>query len=98
MAEDVTLISERTQRARKTYRCDDCGWAIEMGESYRRACLVCDGSKYTWRSCACCVSWLATPGVQRLAEVWDRYELPESLVEALGRHDADGWLFVAVAP
>jgi len=94
MSDYATLISEREQRARKPYRCDDCGWTIHKGETYRRACLVYDASKYTWRRCDCCASWLATPGLLRLIGEWGAGGLPAAIRDELER--ADGWIFVEV--
>jgi len=94
MSDYATLISERTHRARKPHRCDDCGWTIHKGEQYSRACLVYDANKYTHRRCDCCVSWLATPGFPRLIGEWGAVSLPAAIRDELER--ADGWIFVEV--
>lgn len=49
-------------KARKNYRCWECGRTIEKGERYRRIVMLCDGDWSSTPVCAHCavaVDWLS---------------------------------------
>jgi hypothetical protein len=61
-AEPWDFFNEETRRARKAYRCEECGREIERGEQHQYAVGLCDGSFEAHRTCAHCVaasSWLS---------------------------------------
>jgi hypothetical protein len=61
-AERGEVYSERMQRARKPYRCGECGRGIAIGETYRYAFSVYEGHADTYRTCGHCTvmqDWLS---------------------------------------
>lgn len=46
--------STRTVTARVEHRCEECNRAIERGEQYHRTAAVCEGSFFTFTTCAHC--------------------------------------------
>lgn len=58
---DSGRIWETRPKARKEYRCYECGRIIKPGEVYTRIKVVCGGDFYTFKTCAQC------------AEIGDKY-------------------------
>lgn len=54
-AEPVEFYRVETVRAKKTYRCDECGGPVYPTESYRRLVGKWGGSLDTIRTCHLCV-------------------------------------------
>ena len=51
----VTVLSDKTVRARKPHKCSTCGAvAVEPGQEYRRETLIYDGRIYDWVMCGPC--------------------------------------------
>lgn len=49
------FVSESIRRARKQYRCCDCGGLILPGERYENTAGKWDGDLLTFRTCAACL-------------------------------------------
>lgn len=61
-ADPSDFYSEKTRRARKEHRCEECGRKIAVGESHHYAFVVAEGLGDSYRTCAhCCAgqSWLS---------------------------------------
>ena len=55
------FASQTTPRARKAYRCEECGGPIKAGEKYERVSGMWDGYISTFRTCERCYdlrTWL----------------------------------------
>lgn len=46
----VKVISQKTVRAKKDYKCADCGKDIHAGNIYWRIAILDDGSVYSYKS------------------------------------------------
>lgn len=58
---NAEVFRTTTHKARKEYRCCECGEDIQPGEHYEYHFQVFDGCTYTFKTCARCV--------------WDRYQV-----------------------
>ena len=54
--EPATIYNASRHKARKAYRCDECGTPISGGELYERAEMLYDGQ---WSSCMTCSDCLS---------------------------------------
>ena len=52
--ESPAFYREETPKARKVYKCCECGEKIEPGQKYHKAVGVWDGEFRTWRTCKTC--------------------------------------------
>ena len=52
--ESPAFYREETPKARKVYKCCECGEKIEPGQKYHKAVGVWDGEFSTWRTCWPC--------------------------------------------
>lgn len=82
---------QKTVRARKAYRCDECGGRIAPGDHHERINALHEGFWSRHRVCATC--W----------DIWDRFAaehrcmiiiggLEELLDECVGDDDHSGWV------
>ena len=62
-------------KARKSHRCDWCGKRIEVGETYRVAKYVSDGTVYAWHECERCRPYVK--------EMWESYGNPQNRPKTL---------------
>ncbi len=71
--EPCQLYREREVKARKAWRCTECGAAIEPGSKYHQATGLTDGGWWVIRTCegcADCRQLLACEGVWTEGELW----------------------------
>jgi len=54
--EFVTVISEGIRKARKPYKCGECGREITKGEQYEYIFATFEGRKENYRTCMDCLS------------------------------------------
>lgn len=54
--EPASVFQQSTPRARKTYRCEECGAGIVPGERYEYVFGVWEGAAFTYRTCLDCVA------------------------------------------
>jgi len=50
-----TVYSPRISRARKEYRCEECGGKIKIGEQYENLFAIWDNSPWTLHTCERCI-------------------------------------------
>lgn len=81
----MEIICERTPKARKRHRCDNCGRTIDRGERYHMQ-VYKDGKIYSFRSHTAC--WRASNIIYAEAELY-RYDEELPLVSDMESEDRE---------
>lgn len=48
--------SKHTVR-RKEFRCHECNYMVNVGETYERGVTIYDGMMHNWKVCTICMDW-----------------------------------------
>ena len=83
------------RKARKQHECHECNRRIDIGETYERASLECEGSVYSFNTCRQCVA--ARAWIEAVCGTF----LHQGVLEDLKEHIEEGynprWLNIAVS-